>query len=292
MVKWAATGLVVLLMAAAFFLPERLSAAHDAQLLNRPVIQAGDAEQEGFAESIQLSAAEKLLLMRNGSMTAMELSREQVSGVFVNIAGSEEPAIDGGRTTGTYSNLSGEESGGYEAEIVQKWEQRLEAVKQEIRSLQAIGGLPELWDTESDLSYAGYGELLYMDSDTKLSFQVYRMSLESDPYTMNVTIDVETGRILSFSLRWTWTGKPNWGLRRAANFGGVWRNYWGMDSVSSGWYSESVKDILERSMDTGKINGDYNAQGQISFTYDGQNIWIPLECWMLGGRTTMLNWNC
>lgn len=294
MIKWAAAGVVALLLAAAFFLPEWLSSVHDGQLLDRAVIQTWSGEQEGFAESVQLSVAEKLLLMRSGSLTAMELSRDDVSGVYVNISGSVEPEIPFDRQEDAELRASPEEEmTAYEKELVQKWENRMEQVKQELRSLQANGGLPELWSADSDLSYAGYGELLYMDSDARLSFQVYRMILESESCSITVTVDVQSGRILAFSLRWGWEGKtPSWGHRGAAGFGSVWRNYWGMDAIGGGWDNDYNRGILERTSDGVYLNSDYNAVSQISFTYDGQSIGIPLECWVSGGRSCTVNWNC
>lgn len=283
--KWAALGAAAVLLAAAFFLPEQLSALHDAQILDRPVVQAQDGDQEGFAETTQLPVAEKVQLMRSGSMTAMEVSREEVSGVLINISGSEEPKIS--------SNIrDAGDVDAYEEELAERWERRLEDVKREIRSLQAAGGLPELWSGDSGISYVGYGELLYMDAEAGINFQAYRMGLQSEAYSMNVTVDVQSGRILAFSLRWEWGARPNWGLRGAANFGGVWRNYWGMDSVNSGWYNDYNRDILERSQDIVKINGDYSAIGQISFFYNELSVGIPLECWVSSGRTSRLNWNC
>lgn len=280
--KRAALGIVALLMAAAFFLPEWLSGLNDAQLLNRPVIQLQDEAQEGFSETVQLTVAEKLLLMRSGTMDAMRLGTEEVSGVFVSLAGSEEPSV---------AYITGTEATSYEEELTQKWESRLEEVKREILNLQAAGGLPELWDRDSDISYAGHDELLYMDPNTRLNFQVYHMTLESESYTMEVSVDVQSSRILAFSLRWGWDGAPNWGPRGAASFGAVWRNYWGMDSIGSGWYNEYNRNILEHPAGNRKTNGEYSSLGQVSFLYGGQPVTIPLSAWVSGGRSCMMNWN-
>ena len=38
----------------------------------------------------------------------------------------------------------------------------------EIRSLQAVGGLPELWRESEPLNCTGYGEMLYIDPDTRM----------------------------------------------------------------------------------------------------------------------------
>ena len=206
MIKWAAGGVVAILLAAAFFLPEWLSTVHDAQLLDSLSIQLQNADQEGFAESLQLTVAEKVLLMRTGSLSVTELDREEVSGLFVSISGSKEPSP-------SLADVEDGELADYFQEAAQRWEQRLEAVKQEIRSLQSAGGLPSLWSAEGEMSYAGSGELLYMDPDTRLNFQVYRMSLKCEAYTMNVTVDVQSGRILTFSLQWD----------RAAGAAPAWR---------------------------------------------------------------------
>ena len=88
--KYAAALAVVLLMAAAFFLPEWLSALNDRQLLDNPVIQAENEEREGFAESMQRAVAEKVLLLRGGGFNAMELSREKVESVTVRVSGDSQ----------------------------------------------------------------------------------------------------------------------------------------------------------------------------------------------------------
>ena len=286
MIKWAAGGVVAILLAAAFFLPEWLSTVHDAQLLDSLSIQLQNADQEGFAESLQLTVAEKVLLMRTGSLSVTELDREEVSGLFVSISGSKEPSP-------SLADVEDGELADYFQETAQRWEQRLEAVKQEIRSLQSAGGLPSLWSAEGEMSYAGSGELLYMDPDTRLNFQVYRMSLKCEAYTMNVTVDVQSGRILTFSLQWDRAAgaAPAWPPQGPAGLGGVWRNYWGLDSVGSGWYNEYNRDILERAAKNLENTGDYDARGQIAFSYDGQSVAVPLSFWSYGGRACGINWN-
>ena len=289
---------VAVLVALAFFLPEWVSAMNDRKLLDSPSIQVQDEAQEGFAESIQLSVAEKVMLLRSGSMTVMELDHGQVGGTYV-------PANPTGDANTAFSAASGEdlanrpelkaasdaEIEAYVEEVFQLWQARLEEIRNELRSLQAAGGLPELWSEESELSYTGYGDLLYMDPDTKMSFQVYRALLDAGSYTMDLTVDVQSGRILSFSLRWSRDARPSWGIRGASSFGGVWRNYWGLDSVSSGWYNEYNKSILEQTEESYRINGDYSAHGQIAFTYDGQSLPIPLDCEAYGGWSFSISWN-
>lgn len=282
---WAAALAVAALLAAAFFLPEWLSAFRDRQLLDNPAIETQEEDQEGFAEAVGLTVAEKLLLMRSGTLTVMDLGREME--VQINIfSNAQKEAVVSMDAGGTYGEEE-EELLAYGEELSQVWEARLAAVRQEIRNLQAMGGLPVLWSESEEISCGGMSEALYMDPDTQMSFQVYRMTLLCGRDQMAVSVDAQSGRILSFHLRWSWMDRqPAWGLQGAANFGAAWRNYWGMDSVGGGWYSDTNRGILER-----MGGGDYGAHGQISFTYDGQSILIPLDSWNYGDRTDALSWN-
>ncbi len=285
---------VAALMALSFFLPEGLSNLHDQQLLNSPHIQVQNEDWEGFAESIQLTVAEKVMLLRSGTLNVMALTAGEVEGMYV-------PGPDGWELT---LNVSGnepvlpelkaatdEEITSYFAELNQTWEERLEAAQAEIRSLQAVGGLPELWRESEPLNCTGYGEMLYIDPDTRMSFQVYNLTLSRNTLSMHLMADAQSGRILSFSLQWGQEDAPAWGLRGSANFGGVWRNYWDMDLVSSDWYGDHTRSILERAEELYRNNGDYTAHGQISFTYDGQSLSIPLECEGYRGRSFVIRWN-
>ena len=286
---------VAALMAAAFFLPEWLSAFNDRQMLDNPSIQVQDEDREGFAESVQLTIAEKVMLLRGGGLTAMELSRETVEGVSVMISGNSEIStfVTGGDREAVVLQMATEEEIiAYNEEMARLWDGRLAAARQEVLNLQALGGLPMLWSDDSELSYTGYGELLYMDPDTRMNFQVYRMTLSCDPYTLGLLVDAQSGRILSFSLQWSREVFPNWGVRGAAGFGGVWRNYWELDSVGSGWYDNYTKGILEHTEVLYHNSGDYDTRGQIAFTYDGQSFSVPLGCMGIGGRTFVINWNC
>lgn len=296
--KWAAAFVVAALMAAAFFLPEWLSSLYDRQLLDNPSLQIQDEDREGFAESVQLTVAEKLLLLRSGALTVIDLSQEVTREMnFILSAGTElEPAVAAEPANGKSSNAAGnaapdEELDQYRQEISRRWEGRLESVRQEIRNLQALGGLPALWREDGDLAYTGLSELLYMDPDTRMSFQVYRMALDCEDYSVHLLVDDQSGRILSFVLQWGRDGYPDWGIRGAAGFGGVWRNYWGLDSVGSGWYNNYTQNILEQTEAFYRGDGDYNANTQISFSYDGQPLAIPLACWAIGGRTFTISWN-
>ncbi|MBD5162187.1 MAG: hypothetical protein HDT14_09275 [Oscillibacter sp.] len=296
--KWAAAFGVAALMAAAFFLPEWLSSLYDRQLLDTPSLQIQDEDREGFAESVQLTVAEKLLLLRSGTMTVMELSQDVTREMdFVLSAGTglEKNAVlysAGGETPDAGgTSASDEELDQYRQEISRRWEARLESVQQEIRNLQALGGLPALWKEDGGLTCTGLSELLYMDPDTRMSFQVYRMALTCENYSVHLLVDVQSGRILSFVLQWGRDGCPDWGIRGAAGFGGVWRNYWGLDSVGSGWYNSYTQNILEQTEAVYRGDGDYNANTQISFSYDGQSLAIPLACRAIGGRTFTISWN-
>ena len=246
-----AACMAAVLLALAFILPEWLSAVHDRQLLDSPSIQLQDEEQEGFAESIQLTVAEKVMLLRSGEVNVMQLGQEEVEGVYASVlpdgweftlnVSVDKPVLP------EMKAATDEEITSYLAELNQTWEERLEAVQTEIRSLQAVGGLPDLWNEEDEpLDCTGYGELLYIDPDTRMSFQVYHLTLSRNTMSMRLMVDIQSGRILSFTLQWGREDIPSWGLRGAANFGGVWRNYWGMDSVSSGWYEIGRASCRER----------------------------------------------
>jgi len=280
---------VAVLLALAFFLPEWVSSQNDRKLLDNPSIQIQDEAQEGFAESVQLSVAEKVMLLRSGSMTVMQLDHNKVEWSY-ELTPDAGASSDGQRAVIEFSSDAAEDTD-YAEEITQLWQTRLEAIHTELRSLQAAGGLPELWGEDSALSCTGYGDLLYMDPDTKMSFQVYQALLEDPFYTIRLTVDVQSGRILSFNLRWSKGALPSWGLQGASAFGGVWRNYWGLDSVSSSWYNEYTKNILEQSEESFRINGDYSSHALVIFSYDGQTLPVPLDCEAYSGRTFAISWN-
>ena len=159
--KYGATALmVVLLMAAAFFLPEWLSELNDRQLLDNPSIQVQEMEQEGFAESVQLTVAEKVMLLRAGAFTAMELSHETVEGVAVASDGGADIQISlfvSNTESPVLKDASEEELDSYNEEVIQLWNARMAAARQEVLNLQALGGLPTLWRDSDELSYTGYG---------------------------------------------------------------------------------------------------------------------------------------
>jgi len=260
-----AVAAVALLVAAAFFLPEMLLTWGDSQSLNVLQMESQDVEREGLAESIQLSVAEKILLLRSGSLTGMDLDgiavTESASEIYYAHAAAGSPA----------------ELDSYTEEVRQLWAERAEAACAEVRALQTMGGLPELWKKDRRPDYSGYGDLLYLDPGTAISFEAYQIELLWDDAVLALLVDVSSGRVLSFHLQLLQGAQPNWGLRGASNFGSAWRDYWKMDSVSTGWYNESTRGILENTTQAA-ANGDYAARDQISFVYDGRTLSVPLEC--------------
>ena len=297
--KLLAAATVAVLLAAAFFLPERLLIWGDGQLLDILQIDSRSEEREGFAERLQLTVPEKILLLRSGTLTVMELDRtvlERVTyGESANTAlfyiTEERQALRPVSESPDLKASTEEELERYTEETGQLWEARLTEVRSEVRSLQALGGLPELWKTGSQPDYIGYGNLLYLDPDSRISFQVYQMTLRWESCDLELLVDVESGRILSFALRWTQDGTPNWGPRGASGFGSAWRDYWGMDSVSTGWYNEYTRNVLENVESQAAVNGDYAAHDQITFLYDGQSLAIPLECRGTRSWNFSITWN-
>ena len=296
--------LAALLAAGAVFLPGQLSQWGDRVLLDEPHVTQ-EAEREGFAESMQLSVAEKLVLMRsaaaNGTLSGTELDAGSVQGLYdmesqktslllsmYQSAGAGEEYVV---NQAQLKAASDEELERYNEELSGLWEERLTAVRGELRSLQAMGGLPELWGSDSQLEFVSQGDFLYMDTATQMSFQVYRVGLSCAPYSLDLAVDLQSGRILTFRLDWSDSRELNWGLRGAANFGAAWRDYWGLDSVNSSWYSDYTKSILEQAAAAILSNGDYASHGQITFTYDAQSIPVSLECWGYSRKVCSLIWN-
>ncbi len=279
-------ALVAALVAAAFFLPELLLAWGDSQSLDSLHMETQDEAREGFAESIQLTVPEKIMLLRSGKLTAMELDRVVVGG---GSAGEAAVHLDPG---GVPPDLrTPEELERYAEETGRMWETRLTSVRGEIRSLQTLGGLPEIWRTEGPSDYTGYGDLLYLDPNTYMSFQVYHFSLSWETYSLDLLVDAQSGRILTFTLQWVQSGQPNWGPRGASGFGSAWRDYWRMDSVSTGWYNEYTRNVLENAGTLAYNSGDYAAHDQITFMYDGQSMSVPLDCQGSRSGNFAINWN-
>ena len=70
-------ALTLALVALAIFLPAKLSQWNDRLLLDEPHVLRQDAEREGFAESMQLSIGEKLLMTRSGSASVLRLEEDE-----------------------------------------------------------------------------------------------------------------------------------------------------------------------------------------------------------------------
>lgn len=280
--------LTLALIALAIFLPAKLSQWNDRLLLDEPHITRQEAEREGFAESMQLSIGEKLLMIRSGSTSILRLEAEAVS-ISVAVA-------DGSVTFYTEekeSQLKEETYEVYSAEEAEKWNERLTQIQGELRTLYQLGALPQLWSSAETVELSSGGRVLYMDSDTQVSFQVYYATLSRDPYTLDVAVDVQSGRILAFTLSWPVGADINlvWGLRGMSNFGGGWRDYWGLDSVDSNWNSAYIRSILAQQEEVLMRDGSYNANADIAFSYDGQSIYIPISSTAVLGRTCQLSWN-
>ena len=266
--------MAALLVAAAFFLPELLLTWGDGQLLDKPHMESQDEEREGFGESIQLTVPEKNMLLRSGQLTVMDLDRTRLQ----RTAEASAVVVFESNGSGEEMILVAAEDEQYAEEIGRMWEARLASVRAEIRSLQTLGGLPEVWRTDDPPEYTGRGDLLYLDPDTRLSFRVYQLALEWENWSMDLLVDAQSERILSFTLQWDQDGRPNWGPRGASGFGSAWRDYWRMDSVSTGWYNEYTRSVLENLEAQLWSSGDYAAREQITFMYDSQSLAVPLSC--------------
>ena len=279
--SWAGLAAAALL-AAAFFLPALLSHWGDQRLLDEPHITRQDEEREGFAESLQLSVAEKLFLLRSGSVTSVALEDMETAEVLWQ----EKD------TAGVSALWQGSADAARELEENEKkWQQRLTRVRSELRGLQTAGALPYLWDSGDEVECTAHRQTLYIDGESQVSFLAYDMTLSGPPYTIRVTVDAKSERILTFRLSWSKGQRPNWGFRGSARFGSAWRDYWGMDSVSSAWNSEYIRSLLDMPAEEFVRSGSYNANADISFTYDGQTLRVPLVNWVYSNTDGVLEWN-
>jgi len=307
MSRYLAAFAALALVAAAIFLPGKLAEWNDLALLDEPHIDRQEEAREGFGERMQLSVAEKLLLLRTG-----ELSQVPLEDVFLTDTGEEVSvryAINAGNVVlyqgentpmtdeGDYAGLSAASVGasyelGTAAEALTKeWAARLESVQSELRILRSAGAIPSLWSDSDTVEVSGRSQAVYVDRDTQLSFRTYSMTLSCSPYSLSVTVDAQSGKILGFLLRWSSGTQLSWGYRGAANFGTAWRDYWGMDSVVSSWFTPYNKVILEETEDTVRVNGDYNANSQIGFRYNDQTVSIPLTSYATSSRGCAIGWN-
>lgn len=273
---WAVLALTVALVALAVFLPPQVSRWYDRQIMNEPTITRVE-EREGLADSLRLTVAEKLLLLQSGNLSFLALPGEEAEVRYVIESG------DGGMY------ISSEPEVETSAESDEEWEARLAGVKRELLALQRTGGLPELWAEEDQAELANSGEMLYIDNNTQVSFFVYHMELTFSGWSVGLTVDDQSGKILSLSLRWSRATPPSWGAAGAANFGSAWRDYWGMDGVDPSWSTPRINGILSPSPLPAN-NSDYSAAGEISFTYDGQSLRASLYGWCAGGSCAV-QWN-
>ena len=173
----------------------------------------------------------------------------------------------------------------------QEWTDRLESVLSELQKLQSTGDKPSLWDSRETAEVTDRALSVYVDRDTQLSFQTYSLTLSCAPYKLAVTVDAQSGKLLGFILRWYNNFQPYWGYRGAERFGTAWRDYWGLDSVSPGWSNSYNKEILENAEEAVRMNGDYNANSQINFTYNDQTLQIPLTSNATSNRGCAIGWN-
>ena len=275
--KFLAIALTFLLTAAAIFLPARLSQWNDRLLLDEPHIL--QEEREGFGESVGLTVAEKVILLRTGGLDSLTVGDAEMRATYTGPGGENVDVI------------LQQEKGGLDADEQRKLTERITAVQAEVRSLQVMGGLPLIWDTESSVECVDRSQILYVDRETQISFLVYRMTLNCPPYSLELSVDAQSGQVLAFSLFWGRDGSLTWGPRGSSAFGGAWRDYWGMDSVSAGWYNEHTRSILEDVELRMQINGEYNAVGEVAYAYSGQSIHIPLLCWAYNSGRYSLHWN-
>lgn len=309
--KYLAACAALLLIAAAIFLPGQLAEWNDRALLDEPHITRQEKEREGFSERMQLSVAEKLLLLQSGQLSMVPLDDAFLTdaGTYVNVryainAGSveyyQEDSVANSMGLGpdeavslfpgspAYTAKELEEAADAAA---QEWIGRLEQVQAELRILQTAGALPTLWSSSAVVEVGSRSQAVYVDLDSQLSFQTYSITLDCAPYTLSATVDAQSGKLLGFILRWNSGSQPAWGYRGAAYFGTAWRDYWGMDRVSANWFNAYNKSILEETEDSLLRNGDNNANSQIGFTYNDQTVNIPLINYATMYRGCAIGWN-
>ena len=283
--SWAGLAAAALL-AAAFFLPATFSQWGDQRLLDEPHITLQDEEREGFAESLQMSVAEKLFLLRSGSVISVALEEDMdTAAVYFQNQGQNM------KLESASLWVDGEDMAGELEENEKKWDQRLSRVRSELRGLQTAGAMPYLWDSGDAVECTAHYQTLYIDQESQVSFLAYDMYLNGPPYAIRVMVDAKSERILSFRLSWSKGHRPDWGFRGSARFGSAWRDYWGMDSVSSAWNSEYIRALLDVPAEEFIRGGSYNANADIAFTYDSQTLRVPLMNWVYSNTDGVLEWN-
>lgn len=304
----------LLLITAAVFLPEEIAAWNDTALLDEPHILRQEEAREGFAERMQLTVAEKLILLRSGQLSKVPLEeayytdggemiefRYAITGGVVELyaapnltANAAAVGPDPGEAIAYSAAAAGQNLESLDSAAqasAQEWTERLESVQSELQKLQSAGAMPSLWDSRETVEVTDRALSVYVDRDTQVSFQTYSLTLSCAPYMLSVTVDAQSGKILGFILRWLNNFQPYWGYRGAERFGAAWRDYWGLDSVSPGWSTSYNKEILENAEDALRMNGDYNANSQINFTYNDQTLQIPLTSYATSNRGCALGWN-
>ena len=304
----------LLLITAAVFLPEEIAAWNDTALLDEPHILRQEEAREGFAERMQLTVGEKLTLLRSGRLSKVPLEeayltdegtemefRYAITDGFVEFydasyLGANLSVLDPGEAIAASAATSAfdktlEKLDSAAQASAQEWTERLESVQSELQKPQSAGAMPSLWDSRETVEVTDRALSVYVDRDTQVSFQTYSLTLSCAPYMLSVTVDAQSGKILGFILRWLNNFQPYWGYRGAERFGAAWRDYWGLDSVSPGWSTSYNKEILENAEDALRMNGDYNANSQINFTYNDQTLQIPLTSYATSNRGCALGWN-
>lgn len=269
--------LTVALVALALYLPPQVSRWYDRQIMDDPKVTQVE-EREGLADSIRLTVAEKLLRLRGGNLSFLALPGEESEIRYF---------LENGKG-GAY--ISSEPDIGTDEREFEEMESRLEAVRRELLALQRSGALPALWTEDEEPELTDSGEMLYIDNDTQVSFMACHMELSFSSCSLGLTVDNQSGKILSLSLRWPREAPPSWGAAGAAGFGGAWRDYWGMDSVDAAWNSPRINELLTSALAFASNSGDYSASGEIAFTYGGQTLRVPLYGWSSGGSCA-IQWN-
>ena len=229
-------------MVLAFFLPAQLSQWDDRALLDTPNI-VREEERELFADSIRLTVPEKLLLLRSGDLSWLDL--EDAGAGQVRVALVEGEAQISVSMEAELENAAADVQAEAEKNA-QKWSARLSAAQSELRVLQRLGApCPLSWSDTDVVELTSQREVIYIDQESQVSFTLYYMELSCAPYTVSLAVDAETGRILILTLRWTRGSAPSWGINGAMNFGTAWRDYWGLDGVDASWRSQYIQSILE-----------------------------------------------
>lgn len=283
-----ALPLTALLVVLAFFLPAQLSQWDDRALLDTPNI-VREEERELFADSIRLTVPEKLLLLRSGDLSWLDL--EDAGAGQVRVALVEGEAQISVSMEAELENAAADVQAEAEKNA-QKWSARLSAAQSELRVLQRLGALPTLWSDTDVVELTSQREVIYIDQESQVSFTLYYMELSCAPYTVSLAVDAETGRILILTLRWTRGSAPSWGINGAMNFGIAWRDYWGLDGVDASWRSQYIQSILENTEGQLRNSGDFASAAEVSFTYDGQTLPVRLVCWASGSsRICSIQWN-